>query len=158
METARKAKMTYFILRSAGTGQRFSLVVNREQGEPQREECTPNGYGFGVTSSPLACRSCRGHKKAQRTTAASTLQTGQCLLSRTCRVVQQDDRIVYLTQDGGEFEQMFNIPERNTAFLLLGKGTSITDAAMRRMAASNVMVAFAEREDRRCSVYATSLS
>ena len=79
------------------------------------------------------------------------------------RVVQQDDRIVYLTQDGGEFEQMFNIPERNTAFLLLGKGTSITDAAMRRMAASNVMVgrhrwAFAEREDRRCSVYATSLS
>lgn len=54
------------------------------------------------------------------------------------RVVQQDDRIVYLTQDGGEFEQMFNIPERNTAFLLLGKGTSITDAAMRRMAASNV--------------------
>ena len=56
------------------------------------------------------------------------------------RVVQQDDRIVYLTQDGGEFEQMFNIPERNTAFLLLGKGTSITDAAMRRMAASNVMV------------------
>lgn len=37
------------------------------------------------------------------------------------RVVQQDDRIVYLTQDGGEFEQMFNIPERNTAFLLLGQ-------------------------------------
>ena len=32
------------------------------------------------------------------------------------RVVQQDDRIVYLTQDGGEFEQMFNIPERNTAY------------------------------------------
>lgn len=58
------------------------------------------------------------------------------------RVIQQDDRIVYLTDDGGEFEQMFNIPERNTAFLLLGKGTSITDAAMRRMAASNVMVGF----------------
>ena len=36
METARKAKMTYFILRSAGTGQRFSLGVNREEGEPQR--------------------------------------------------------------------------------------------------------------------------
>ena len=46
--------MTYFILRSAGTGQRFSLVVNREQGEPQREECTPNGYGFCVTSSPFS--------------------------------------------------------------------------------------------------------
>lgn len=49
METARKAKMTYFILRSAGTGQRFSLV-NREQGEPQREECTQRLLGF-VTSN-----------------------------------------------------------------------------------------------------------
>ncbi len=58
------------------------------------------------------------------------------------RVIQQDDRIVYLTQDGGEFEQLFNIPERNTAFLLLGKGTSVTDAAMRRLAASNVVVGF----------------
>lgn len=58
------------------------------------------------------------------------------------RVLQQDDRIVYLTQDGGEFEQLFNVPERNTAFLLLGKGTSITDAAMRRLAASNVVVGF----------------
>ena len=37
------------------------------------------------------------------------------------RVMQSDERIVYLTQDGGEFEQMFNIPERNTAFLLLGR-------------------------------------
>ena len=53
MEAASKSQMTYFILRSAGTGQRFSLVVNREQGEPQREECTPNGYGFCVTSSPF---------------------------------------------------------------------------------------------------------
>ena len=54
MEAASKSQMTYFILRSAGTGQRFSLVVNREQGEPQREECTPNGYGFCVTSSPFS--------------------------------------------------------------------------------------------------------
>ena len=53
MEHARKAGMAYFILHSAGTEQRFSLVVNREQGEPQREECTPNGYGFCVTSKPF---------------------------------------------------------------------------------------------------------
>lgn len=58
------------------------------------------------------------------------------------RVIQQDERVVYLTDDGGEFEQIFNIPERNTAFLLLGKGTSITDAAMRRLAASQVLVGF----------------
>jgi CRISPR-associated protein Cas1 len=58
------------------------------------------------------------------------------------KVMQDGERVVYLTQDGGEFERMFNIPERNTAFLLLGKGTSITDAAARRLAASNVVVGF----------------
>jgi len=58
------------------------------------------------------------------------------------RVVQKDERIVYLTQNGTELEKFFNIPERNTAFLLLGKGTSITDAAVRRLAESNVMVGF----------------
>ena len=58
------------------------------------------------------------------------------------RVVQKDERVVYLTQNGGELEKFFNIPERNTAFLLLGKGTTITDAAVRRLAESNVMVGF----------------
>lgn len=58
------------------------------------------------------------------------------------RVVQKDERVVYLTQYGGELDKYFNIPERNTAFILLGKGTSITDAAMRRLAESNVMVGF----------------
>lgn len=58
------------------------------------------------------------------------------------KVIQMDNRIVYLTQDGNDVEKYFNIPERNTAFLLLGKGTSITDAAMRRLAESSVMVGF----------------
>ena len=58
------------------------------------------------------------------------------------RVILKDDRIVYLTQDSGNIERYFNIPERNTAFLLLGKGSSITDAAMRRLAESNVVVGF----------------
>ena len=58
------------------------------------------------------------------------------------KVIQMDNRIVYLTQDGTDVEKYFNIPERNTAFLLLGKGTSITDAAVRRLAESNVMVGF----------------
>jgi CRISPR-associated protein Cas1 len=58
------------------------------------------------------------------------------------RVILMDDRIVYLTQDGGDIEQFFNIPERNTSMLLLGKGTSITDAAVRRLAESNVVVGF----------------
>jgi CRISPR-associated protein Cas1 len=58
------------------------------------------------------------------------------------RVLQKDDRIVYLTNTDNEVERFFNIPERNTAFLLLGKGTSITDSAARRLAESNVMVGF----------------
>lgn len=59
-----------------------------------------------------------------------------------CRVVLKDDRIVYLTDSGEPIEHFYNVPERNTAFLLLGKGTSITDAAMRRLAESNVLVGF----------------
>jgi CRISPR-associated protein Cas1 len=58
------------------------------------------------------------------------------------RVMQKDGRIVYLTDSGEDFERYFNIPERNTALVLLGKGTSITDAAVRRMAESNVLVGF----------------
>ena len=57
------------------------------------------------------------------------------------RVMQMDDRLVYATRDGA-LDQFFNIPERNTAFILLGKGSSITDAAARRLAESNVMVGF----------------
>jgi CRISPR-associated protein Cas1 len=49
---------------------------------------------------------------------------------------------MYLTQCGDEIEKFFNIPEKNTAFILLGKGTSITDAAARKLAESNVMVGF----------------
>ncbi len=56
--------------------------------------------------------------------------------------MQKDDRIVYLTSADREVERFFNIPERNTAFVLLGKGTSITDAAARRLAESNVIVGF----------------
>ncbi|WP_169391872.1 MULTISPECIES: type I-F CRISPR-associated endonuclease Cas1f [Psychrobacter] len=58
------------------------------------------------------------------------------------RVIVKDDRIVYLTESLQPIEHFYNIPEKNTAFLLLGKGSSITDAAARRLAESNVMVGF----------------
>ena len=58
------------------------------------------------------------------------------------RVMQKDDRVVYLTDTGADIEQFFNIPERNTAFLLLGKGSSLTDAAARKLADSNVVIGF----------------
>ena len=46
METARKAKMTYFILRSAGTGQRFSLVVNVNKENRNGRNAHPTVMGF----------------------------------------------------------------------------------------------------------------
>lgn len=58
------------------------------------------------------------------------------------RVMLKDDRIVYLTDSQQPVEQFFNIPEKNTAFLLLGKGSSVTDAAVRRLAEANVMLGF----------------
>ena len=80
----------------------------------------------------------------------STIKPRQILLSKRAnvfylehvRVLQKDDRVVYLTEENNTTEQFFNIPERNTAFLLLGKGTSITDAAARKLADSNVVVGF----------------
>jgi CRISPR-associated protein Cas1 len=58
------------------------------------------------------------------------------------RVMQEGERVVYLTDTGMDIEKLFNIPDKNTAFLMLGKGTSITDAAIRKLAESNVMVGF----------------
>ncbi len=58
------------------------------------------------------------------------------------RVMQNAGRLVYLTDTGARVENFFNIPDKNTAFLLLGKGTSITDAAARLLSESNVVVGF----------------
>lgn len=58
------------------------------------------------------------------------------------KVLQKDDRVLYLTVGNGDLEQYFNIPEKNTALLLLGQGTSITSSAARKLADSNVMVGF----------------
>ncbi|EIC20988.1 type I-F CRISPR-associated endonuclease Cas1f [Thiorhodovibrio frisius] len=83
-------------------------------------------------------------------TAHNPAKPRQILLSKRAnvfylehaRVIQKDGRILYLTDTGEDVEQYFNLPERNTMFLLLGKGTSITDAAVRRLAESNVILGF----------------
>jgi CRISPR-associated protein Cas1 len=58
------------------------------------------------------------------------------------RVMQRDERVVYLTEAREGLNQFVAIPDKNTAFILLGKGTSITDAAVRKLAESNVIVGF----------------
>lgn len=57
-------------------------------------------------------------------------------------LMQREERVVYLTQGSDSIEQLVSIPDKNTAFILLGKGTSITDSAMRKLAESNVLVGF----------------
>ena len=58
-----------------------------------------------------------------------------------CRVMQKDGRVLYLTE-AKEDNQYWNIPIANTTCILLGTGTSITQAAMRMLASAGVMVGF----------------
>jgi CRISPR-associated protein Cas1 len=58
-----------------------------------------------------------------------------------CRVLQKDGRVLYLTE--AEKQNLyFNIPIANTTVILLGTGTSITQAAMRMLAQAGVLVGF----------------
>jgi len=58
-----------------------------------------------------------------------------------CRILQKDGRILYLIENKKEY-QYWNIPIANTTCLLLGTGTSITQAAMRMLAQAGVLVGF----------------
>jgi CRISPR-associated protein Cas1 len=58
-----------------------------------------------------------------------------------CRVMQKDGRVLYLTEANKE-NLYFNIPIANTTVLLLGNGTSITQAAVRMLAQAGVLIGF----------------
>lgn len=58
-----------------------------------------------------------------------------------CRIMQKDGRVLYLTEDDKK-NLYYNIPIANTTCLLLGTGTSITQAAMRMLAQAGVLVGF----------------
>ncbi len=58
-----------------------------------------------------------------------------------CRVMQKDGRVLYLTE-AKEENQYFNIPIANTTVILLGTGTSITQAATRMLAQAGVLIGF----------------
>lgn len=59
-----------------------------------------------------------------------------------CRVLVNGGRVEYVT-DAGKRSLYWNIPIANTTSLLLGTGTSITQAAMRELAKAGVLVGFA---------------
>lgn len=58
-----------------------------------------------------------------------------------CRVMQKDGRVLYLTE-GKKEHSYYNIPIANTTILLLGTGTSVTQAAMRMLSQAGVLVGF----------------
>lgn len=58
-----------------------------------------------------------------------------------CRVLVKGGRVEYVT-DAGKESQYWNIPIANTTSILLGTGTSITQAAMRELAKAGVLVGF----------------
>ncbi len=58
-----------------------------------------------------------------------------------CRVMQKDGRVLYLTE-AQEQKQYWNIPIANTTVILLGTGTSITQAAVRMLASAGVLIGF----------------
>ena len=58
-----------------------------------------------------------------------------------CRVMQKDGRVLYLTEAKKE-NLYFNIPIANTTVILLGNGTSITQAAVRMLAQAGVLIGF----------------
>ncbi len=58
-----------------------------------------------------------------------------------CRVMQKGGRVLYLTEEKVE-KQYWNIPIANTTAILLGTGTSITQAAVRMLASAGVLIGF----------------
>jgi len=58
-----------------------------------------------------------------------------------CRVLVNGGRVEYVT-DAGKRSLYWNIPIANTISILLGTGTSITQAAMRELAKAGVLVGF----------------
>ena len=58
-----------------------------------------------------------------------------------CRVLVNGGRVEYVT-DQGKHSLYWNIPIANTTTVLLGTGTSVTQAAMRELAKAGVMVGF----------------
>src|SRR3984957_5790347 len=58
-----------------------------------------------------------------------------------CRILVNGGRVEYVTEEGKQ-SLYWNIPIANTTFIMLGTGTSITQAAMRELAKAGVLVGF----------------
>lgn len=80
--------------------------------------------------------------KNRRSSAVMMSKRANLYYLEHAKVYLWEDRVVYLTDTHQNVEQIFNIPDKNTACILMGTGTSITSAAVRKLAESNVMIGF----------------
>jgi CRISP-associated protein Cas1 len=70
-------------------------------------------------------------------------QRGNLEYLEHCRVMVKDGRVLYLhAKEEKKVECFWNIPIANTTVVLLGTGTSITQAAVRMMSEAGVLVGF----------------
>jgi CRISPR-associated protein Cas1 len=58
-----------------------------------------------------------------------------------CRLMVRDEKLVYMT-DTGTYRKFWSIPHLNTTVVLLGTGTSVTQAAARMLSEAGVMLGF----------------
>lgn len=58
-----------------------------------------------------------------------------------CRILVNGGRVEYVTEEGNQ-SLYWNIPIANTSVVMLGTGTSVTQAAMREFARAGVMIGF----------------
>jgi len=58
-----------------------------------------------------------------------------------CRIMVRDEKLVYMT-DTGTHRKFWSIPHANTTVILLGTGTSITQAAARMLSEEGIMLGF----------------
>ena len=99
---------------------------------------------------PNLQRGKHGSDTRRRSQEHSAFQARQHLLPEHCRVLVNGGRVEYVT-DTGKKQLYWNIPIANTTSILLGTGTSVTQAAMRELAKAGVLVGFAAAEAHRCS-------
>lgn len=60
-----------------------------------------------------------------------------------CKICVDGEKVVILSKDyDRNLETYINLPDKNTSFLLLGKGTSITNEAVRLLTSSCVLIGF----------------
>ncbi|WP_207774447.1 type I-F CRISPR-associated endonuclease Cas1f [Abyssibacter profundi] len=121
------------------------LSGRNKRGGNWAESCA---ISYGWPRSPRACRERRillGHLMDEFTPSSlkSILHSKRANIYylERCRVLVNGGRVEYVTEAGRE-SQYWNIPIANTTTVLLGTGTSITQAAMRELAKAGVLVGF----------------